>query len=474
MIDHINDSIDDHSRQYNDDNIELFSSSQSPIVPATTRATTYNHSPLSTHQKNYRRTTSIEVDDDVFFGDKHSYNSCDSDASTTPPNPNHAPRPQYENDSLVETTMLVDNKHVHWDYDHTLIKDAPTDVRLRHGETIRYPKLTTLHTRPTIGTTTNSTTRVPALTQSYPDPFRLYEEKVQKQLNRVYTKMMMHRDRRTLRQCGAVLAVTEQHVTDLVLKLHLDHPVLEDRTNNDNTKNAPLRGKTLIVARSKDGLDTWRRTFREGSGLSVVNHASMSITQRKHPTCSAQLIHSDIVLSTYDAIKSPDLAMKIDTTTGLAVTHTDLTSTDGWYTAPSAMPSQQHQDSDGRAVVATNYTTRALSAAHKLRWNRILLVDVLGRKGYMTKADTTARVQAVRALNADTRWMFFVPSNDTVPTNAAHRTTSVTSIDRNTLCDRPTLLSLACTLRHPVSNDDNDDNVDIAKLRQEIVFDFST
>jgi hypothetical protein len=107
----------------------------------------------------------------------------------------------------------------------------------------------------------------------------------------------------------------------------------------------------------------------------------------------------------------------------------------------------------------------------------------------MTKADTTARVQAVRALNAHQRWIFLVDPTTTAcevnhntfnpvvkkhtTTNTTQRmtttTTSVTRIDRSTsstLCDRSSLLSLASTLRYPVTEDDN---VDVAELRQEIV-----
>lgn len=470
----IDDHMNDHLMRH--DNIDIFSSSQSPIVPATTTTTTKmldDSPPMSMNQKNHPRDTSIEsieVDDGLSFGgdSNDSYDSRDH-LSTRQKNPYPPPMSHHENDSLVETTMLIDNKRVHWDYDHTLIKDAPTDVRLRHGETIRYPKLTTHRTRPPMGTTTTTTSTppTPILTQSYPDPLRLYEENVQQQLNDLYTKMI-HRDRRTLRRCGAVLSMTEQQVTDVVVKLHLEHPVLEDvmeQSRHANTQ-TPLRGKTLILTRTKDELDMWRRAFREGSGLSIINHASMSITQRKHPTCPAKLVHTDIVLSTYDAIKSPDLAMKMDTTTGLAMTNTDRAGIDGWYTATSARPSQQNQSNDGSTINSNTVVGKALSAVHKLHWNRILLVDVLGRKGYMTKADTTARVQAVRALNANTRWIFLVPattSNETMTTGMKSTASS------HTFCDRHTLVSLASVLRHPVSEDDN---VDIAKLRQEIVLDF--
>ena len=478
MIDHDDDSDDQYID--NNDHMDLFLSSQSPIVAAaaaaastTTPTVAFDVSPKSIEdkKKSHRRTTSmesIEVDDDISFGDNDSSGNISTYPNLNPHRPSHPHRGANDYDSLVETTMLLDNKHIHWDYDHTLVKNAPTDVRLRHGETLRYPKLTTHRSRPT--TMGNRTALAPpTLTQSYPDPFRLYDEAVQRQLYRFYTKMMMHRDQRTLRRCGAVLSITEQQITDMVLKLHLDHPVLDDVVveNNDN-KSVPLRGKTLIVARSKDELDMWRRTFREGSGLSIINHAAMTIAQRKHPLFPAKLVHYDVVLSTYDAIKSADIGMKIDPTTGLAITKTDLTDTNGWYTTNSSARQSQplHRSrgaAEGEGLDANTSCSKALSAVHKLDWCRILFVDVLGRKGYLTKPDTTARVQAVRALNARVRWAFLVDNM------MSSKEENVVDKATQTMCDRNTLISLASTLRHPMSSDDN---VDIAKLRQAIIFDF--
>ena len=470
-----------------DDHRDIFSSSQSPIVAAAadtspfTTTTEIYRSPATTnrhhHQMDHRRTTSMESieadgisfqvgnDDDNNNSDGSSI-SCDRESTmSTNPVPPHRGN---DYDSLVETTMLLDTQQVHWDYDHTLVKNAPTDVRLRQGETIRYPKLTVpgrSRTRPT-----GSTIAPIGLTQSYPDPFRGYDDTVQRQLNQFYAKLIGPNRRSIRRRNCAILSMAEQQVTDVVLKLHLDHGVMDDSTEHAH-QNVPFRGKTLIVTRSKDELDLWRRTFREGSGLSIVNHASMPLAQRKHPTLSAKLVHYDIVLSTYDAIKSPDMAIKVDTTTGLAIAHADHTTSDGWYTTTTTATKQSQHNRSGDIKGKNQEICKALSAVHKLHWSRIILVDVLGRKGYLTKGDTTARLQAVRALNAHLRWAFFVVSDMSGgdQTNTTKNAKSAIDSAQTLLCERNTLLSLASTLRHPASGDDK---VDIDQIRQEIVHNF--
>jgi hypothetical protein len=392
------------------DNASVFSSSQSPI------AHTSPYSPM------HQNISSIEsVGPDISFGDD---------------NDDHAKniRPIFDNDSLVETAMLPD-KRVHWDFDGKLTKEAPTAVRLLDGETMRWAKLPTERKQGTAPPT-----------QTFPDPLSLYPDSSRRRLKKLYS-WILRRDQAASNvgsgRCAAVLSVTDQNVTDLILKLLLEHPLSEHYT--DSSMQNPLLGSTLVVTRSKEELEIWKRSFREGSTLSVLNHATMPMTQRKSQSCADKSIHFDIVLTTYDSLKSPDVALKLDSS-GFAIT-ARTKAHDGWYTSSS---SSQH-------VEQTEQTCKQLSALHRVKWRRLILVDILGRKSYLSKLDT-ARVKAVRALNADTRFAFFVSSDDC----------NVSGIEALVKSDKTALTSLSSALR--VEND----GADLGELFHDVVIDFQS
>jgi hypothetical protein len=426
------------------DNVDsMFPSSQSPIAPVTSP-----YSPMSTNNKEESSIESIEAD--ISFGNHQNNSSSEIDDYEF----DHATngQPPYDNDSLVETTMLQD-KRVRWDFDHKLTKDAPTDVRLRYGETLRYPKLSTERRKgPTL-----------PLTQSFPDPYRFYDDKMQQRLVNLYSWILQRDQSTTLTsqsKSGVILSITEQQIADIILKLHLDFPLLDNR-DVGSTMCSPLIGKTLIVTRSKDELEMWRRSFREGSALSIVNHASMPTAERKNPSCSKKLVHYDVVLTTYDALKSSDIAIKVDNTTGFAITTADGISNDGWYTA------FQSQKQDINHAPNNNVNTcKTLSALHKLNWGRMILVDILGRKGYVTKSDT-ARVYAIRALNADTRLVFLTRSVSATNDGKKNCPSIIMNgIDALIKSDRSALTSLSYVLRREASE------TDVATIHQEFVIDF--
>jgi hypothetical protein len=394
-----------------DDNNTIFSSSQSPIVA---------YSPYSPMQQNHG--SSMEsIASDISFGDDDDRAVC--------------VRPMYDNDSIVETAMLPD-KRVHWDFDGKLAKEAPTDVRLVDGETMRWPKLPTEHRQ-----------RTASPTQTFSDPFIAYAEPLLRHLEKLYT-WILRRDQTNsslvLDRYAAVLSITFQYVIDVIVKLHLEHPYMKDLTFCNHQ--LPLHGNTLIVTRSKEELDLLKRSFREGSALSVLNHASLPMSQRKSQSCAEKSVHFDVVLSTYDSLKSPDVALKLDRD-GFAIT-TASKSDDGWFTSSSSSASQ-HVDQIER-------NCKQLSALHRVHWRRLILVDVLGRKSFLSKLDT-ARVKAVRAVNADSRLAFFVSSDDD----------TISGIQALIKSDRTALSSLASVLRM------ERDEADMTSLLDNVVMDFS-
>ena len=101
------------------------------------------------------------------------------------------------------------------------------------------------------------------------------------------------------------------------------------------------------------------------------------------------MTHFDIILTTFDALKSPDTAIAVDEV-GKAILGPSRSS-EGWY--------------DSRAssqTAALPMKCKQLSVAHRINFRRVLLVDVLGRKSYLAKTGT-ARAAAAVALRGETR-----------------------------------------------------------------------
>jgi hypothetical protein len=187
--------------------------------------------------------------------------------------------------------------------------------------------------------------------------------------------------------------LTEQMILDIVLKLQLETVTPAGGTAN-RKENGLLFGNTLIVARSKEELEVWGRSFREGSACSIFNHAALPLSQRKSASTCEMCIHFDVVLTTYDALKSPDVTVPVDPSG--CVIHDKLAVHDGWYASASQATKS-----------GTQTRKKQLSMLHRVKWLRVIFLDVLNRKCYLAKADT-ARVQAACALNSGTRFAFFV------------------------------------------------------------------
>jgi hypothetical protein len=334
-----------------------------------------------------------------------------------------------DSDSLVETAMLPD-KRVRWDFDGKLTKEAPTNVRLLDGQTFHLQKLITERRQ-----------RDAPPTQTFPDPLCFYPDKLQRRLNRLYT-WLLQRDLAFAQNesvgSAVVLSMQEQQITDVILKLHLDYlPSEEAQTRSGSGKQGPLQGNTLIVARSKDELEVWSRSFREGSAYSVLNHAALPLAQRKSLSSAEKAVRFDVVLTTYDALKSPDITVTLDGS-GFTV-NTKIGVNEGWYTSASQR-------------VEVERCNKQFSVLHRVNWRRLVFIDVLGRKSYLVKAGT-ARVHAARALNAEARLAFFVVSDE-------NETTGFQALTKS---DRTALPSLCCVLRLA------DVGTDGTKFRENIV-----
>lgn len=148
-------------------------------------------------------------------------------------------------------------------------------------------------------------------------------------------------------------------------------------------------GGTLVVVRSKEDLPKWESAFRERTSFSVFNHALIQSAERKRLTMASKCAGFDIILTTFDAIKAKEVATPVDDDGHVMTTGANET---GWFSSRSQSSQQQ--------------ACEVLSVLHGLHWFRIVFIDELGRKSFLTKPGTT-RLQAASALNSMSRLIFF-------------------------------------------------------------------
>lgn len=160
----------------------------------------------------------------------------------------------------------------------------------------------------------------------------------------------------------------------------------------------PEYGGTLIIAKTKESLSVWENSLREMTCFTVFNHAELSSTERRRNTITLTASGFDIVMTTYDALKTKEVSLSIDSS-GYAQPPKPL---DGWFESKNG----ESQEGEDRLTPAT------LSRLHLLRWYRVVCIDDLGRQGYLTKPGTS-RMAAISALRSDSRVIFFERSPDT-------------------------------------------------------------
>lgn len=80
-----------------------------------------------------------------------------------------------------------------------------------------------------------------------------------------------------------------------------------EKVNENNRK-----AGTIIVARDKSDLEKWYIFLRERTSFTVLNHAEIPSTERRRKTLSMKASGYDVVLTTYDAIKSKEVNVVLD------------------------------------------------------------------------------------------------------------------------------------------------------------------
>ncbi|KAL3806715.1 hypothetical protein ACHAXA_006528 [Cyclostephanos tholiformis] len=162
-----------------------------------------------------------------------------------------------------------------------------------------------------------------------------------------------------------------------------------------------LAGGTLIVCRAKEDIDQWEVALREHTSLSVLNHAEMQSGLRKLANIAAKCAGFDVVLTTYDSIRTKEATIPVDSM-GRAILRGSVSMSnedDGWLTS---------RGSGTQSGPSAPQKCLQLSALHRLSWFRSpLMSDVLDYDlGFLTKPGT-ARLQAAVAIKSKSRQAFF-------------------------------------------------------------------
>ena len=165
---------------------------------------------------------------------------------------------------------------------------------------------------------------------------------------------------------------------------------LESSTNRScNTRgDRPTYGGTLLVLKSKENVAQWLCALREKTSFSVLNHCEISLTERRRVTILGKCAGYDIVLTTFDALKTKEVTMTVDTN-GRIIRQNN--SQGAWLSSKSNNSQEESQNK-----------VRVASRLHCIEWTRVIFIDDLGRVSHLTKPGT-ARMEAATALTAKSR-----------------------------------------------------------------------
>jgi hypothetical protein len=291
--------------------------------------------------------------------------------------------------------------------DSRSIREVPTNVSLIDGAIFHLDKLSVQRTKQLDRSRTakhkdHSHKGISALRcrrlVSFPDPFLKYNNRVRKALNEMHqwihgAEFEFDQGESNIPALGVFFSLSYQQIVDLGLKLLL----------GDLSRSKPgpslttMNGSTIIVCRSREDCEKWESAFRDGTGCSVLNHAILPLSERIRTSTAEKACLHDVVLTTFDAMKSPDVTMPV--------------SGDGYVIFKSATAARGwHSSRSGPQIVeSTQQKTKQLSVLHRVHYKRIIFVDVIGRKCFLAKGGT-ARNAAATALSGDSRLAFFSKS----------------------------------------------------------------
>jgi hypothetical protein len=201
---------------------------------------------------------------------------------------------------------------------------------------------------------------------------------------------------------GVVFSLTSVQIVSVIMKLLLDIDGQSrhlERSHRDCESS--LSGQTLIVVKSKDDIAIWERSLREHTPFSVSSHADLSSSERKHSATAAKCATFDVVLTTFDALKSPDVTIQVDDDDHAILGQGAESQVARGWMAKRAQGSSQRMQSQGIGSAAR---CKKLSGLHSVWWRRIVFIDELGKKCFLAKHGTS-RATAAAALGGAARYV---------------------------------------------------------------------
>jgi hypothetical protein len=268
------------------------------------------------------------------------------------------------------------------------LKEVPVNVGLKHGATFHLQKLEVKRAE---RRRLDVSRKIQGMSRKrlvrFPDPLARYDSKQRKALNDIL--QWIHQSEPENLPMGSVLfSLSQEHIVDLCLKLLLNDDAVTAKCPKTPSD---LQGQTLVVARTKEDIGKWESALREGTGCSVFNHATLPLSERIRTSTAEKATMYDVVLTTFDAMKSPDTAISVNES-GHAIL-SKVGNDQGWYSRRSASQSD-----------AGPQKCMKLSVLHKVNFKRIVFVDLLGRKSFLAK-EGSARASAAVALSGDSRYV---------------------------------------------------------------------
>jgi hypothetical protein len=281
-------------------------------------------------------------------------------------------------------------------------REVPVNVALKDGATFHLDKLPVKYSDQTnTRSTRNKNISTTALQHrrhvNFPDPFVRYGSRHRRALKEIYSlvgraEIDFEEGKCGIPAIGVFFSLSEQQIIDVTMKLLLKESSVTGMSSRP-PRTKTLHGNTLVVSRSKEDTNVWESALRECTACSVLNHSTLPLSERIRASSAERACAHDVVLTTFDAMKSPDIAVPLtqDGRAILAKTGNERS----WHSSRSASQRNSHPQ-----------LTKQLSILHRIHFRRIIFVDVLGRKCYLAKGET-ARASAAIALSGDTRVVFF-------------------------------------------------------------------
>ena len=226
---------------------------------------------------------------------------------------------------------------------------------------------------------------------SFPDPLKRFPKSTRSRLITIHKRIVsLHRQEP---RSSIVFSLTKDQIIFLTLKILLNKGPLE--TSNSNSPTDRIFGHTLVVVRDKSWIDPYCQALREGSSLSVLDHPSLLLRERKSTSNTERFSKYGVVLTTFDVLKSTETTLPLNETGEFILPAAASSSTQGqWYSSRN-----------GSQPVASPPLAQC-SVLHRILWTRVILVDAIGRKSYLAKPDTS-RFIASKNLCSNGRLLFF-------------------------------------------------------------------